>query len=79
MASCVTMASWLQAGSAARKLLRFVAHSNQAGVGWEGESPAIGAGSSMKRKFKNTSNIRPLKLVAGGKECTQAAERRNEN
>lgn len=60
-------------GSAARRSLRFVARSNQTGVGWVGETPAIGAGSSMKGKFKNTSNIKALKLVAGCKQCTKAA------
>lgn len=33
-----------------------------------GEVPSIGAGSSIKRKFKNTCHIRALKLVAGWKE-----------
>lgn len=33
-----------------------------------GELPSVGAGSSMKMKFKNTCHIRALKLVAAWKK-----------
>ena len=69
----VTSASCLQTGSAGRRLAEICGTPKPSNHGLVGELPSIGAGSSVKRKFKNTSQIRALKLVAEWKQHTNVA------
>lgn len=62
-----TGAFCLQAGSAARRLAEICGTPKPSKHGLVGELLSIGAGSSVKRKFKNKCQIRALKLVAGWK------------